>query len=73
MIEQKQGLIISDPEIKSGAPVFNGTRVPIKNLIDYLKGGHNLNEFLEAFPTVEREQATDVLALAGELLARQAK
>lgn len=69
MIEQK--LIIKDPEIMSGTPVFAGTRVPIKNLIDYLQGGHNLDDFLEAFPTVEREQAVEVLTLARELLVSQ--
>ncbi|HYP41796.1 MAG TPA: DUF433 domain-containing protein [Chloroflexia bacterium] len=70
MIDQK--LITKDPEIMSGTPVFAGTRVPIKNLIDYLQGGHTLDDFLEAFPTVEREQAIEVLGLARELLVSQA-
>ncbi|HEX9989696.1 MAG TPA: DUF433 domain-containing protein [Chloroflexia bacterium] len=70
MIDQK--LISRDPEIMSGTPVFAGTRVPVKNLINYLQGGHALDDFLEAFPTVEREQAVEVLALARELLVSQA-
>jgi uncharacterized protein (DUF433 family) len=57
-----------DPEIMSGEPCFAGTRVPIRNLIDYLSGGESLDKFLNSFPTVTREQATAVLELAGELL-----
>jgi uncharacterized protein (DUF433 family) len=45
-----------DPEIMSGAPCFAGTRVPIQNLIDYLEGGDSIEEFLEGFPSVSREQ-----------------
>lgn len=45
-----------DPEIMSGAPCFAGTRVPIQNLIDYLEGGDSIEEFLEGFPTVSRDQ-----------------
>ena len=45
-----------DPEIMSGAPCFAGTRVPIQNLIDYLEGGDSIEEFLDGFPTVSREQ-----------------
>ena len=45
-----------DPEIMSGAPCFSGTRVPIQNLIDYLEGGDSIEEFLDGFPTVSREQ-----------------
>jgi len=45
-----------DPEIMSGAPCFAGTRVPIQNLIDYLEGGESIEDFLEGFPTVSREQ-----------------
>jgi uncharacterized protein (DUF433 family) len=50
-------VIIIDPDIMSGMPCFRGTRVPFKNLIDYLEGGHSLGEFLEQFPTVTREMA----------------
>lgn len=65
-------LITRDSEIMSGTPVFRGTRVPIKTLIDYLEGGHTLEEFLEAFPSVDREQATALLELAKRYLASQA-
>ena len=50
-----------DPEILGGTPVFFGTRVPIKNLFDYLKAGHSLNEFLEDFPSVTKAQAVEVI------------
>jgi len=61
--------IHSDPEILGGTPVFRGTRVPVKTLLDYLEGGHSLPEFLDDFPTVSREQAVRVLEHAGERLA----
>jgi uncharacterized protein (DUF433 family) len=54
-------VIRRDPEIMSGTPVFAGTRVPIRNLIDYLKAGDNLDEFLDQFPSVSREQAIAAL------------
>jgi len=54
-------VIHSDPEILGGTPVFVGTRVPLKNLVDYLEGGHGLDEFLDDFPTVTREQAERAL------------
>jgi uncharacterized protein (DUF433 family) len=55
--------IESDPEKLGGTPVFRGTRVPIKNLFDYLEAGDNLEIFLDDFPTVSREQAVGVLRL----------
>ena len=54
-------LIERDPEKLSGTPVFAGTRVPVKNLFDYLEGGDSLDVFLDDFPTVTREQALGVL------------
>lgn len=60
--------ISSDPEILGGVPVFLGTRVPIKALLDYLEGGHSLTAFLDDFPTVSREQAIAVLEHAKLLL-----
>ena len=57
-------VVHSDPEILAGAPVFIGTRVPLRNLIDYLERGYNLDEFLDAFPSVSREQAIAVLEAA---------
>jgi len=53
--------ITISPNIQSGEPVFTNTRVPVKNLFDYLKAGHSLNEFLEDFPSVKKEQAIQVL------------
>ena len=61
-------LIEVNPHKMSGTPVFKGTRVPIKNLFDYLEGGDRLEVFLEDFPTVTPEQASGVLELAGERL-----
>jgi uncharacterized protein (DUF433 family) len=57
-------LITVNPDLVSGAPCFAGTRVPIKNLFDYLEGGESLEDFLEGFPGVSREQAISVLHLA---------
>jgi len=56
------------PEVMSGAPVFAGTRVPVQTIIDYLAGGHSLEEFLDDFPTVSRDQALGLLARAKEML-----
>jgi uncharacterized protein (DUF433 family) len=58
----------SDPEILSGTVVFMGTRVPLQNLIDYLEGGYTLDEFLDDFPSVTREQAIKGLEEARSLL-----
>lgn len=55
------GIIHSDPEIMGGTPVFVGTRVPLQNLIDYLENDQSIEEFLEAFPTVRRDQAIAVI------------
>jgi uncharacterized protein (DUF433 family) len=57
-----------DPERLGGTPVFRGTRVPVKALIDYLEGGHPLAEFLDDFPGVTEAQAIAVLEHARELL-----
>jgi uncharacterized protein (DUF433 family) len=63
--------VVSDPEIMNGTPCFQGTRVPFKNLIDYLKGGHTLGEFLRQFPSVSREREIQSLEEAEDsLLAR---
>jgi uncharacterized protein (DUF433 family) len=61
-------LITIDPEILSGQPVFKGTRVPIETLFDHLEAGIPLNEFLEDFPTVTKEQAIAVLEIANKFL-----
>lgn len=63
-------IVHRDPEILSGVPVFVGTRVPVKALLDYLAGGHTLDDFLDDFPTVSRVQAVAVLEQGIELLVR---
>ena len=68
-----ESVIESDPEVLGGTPVFAGTRVPIKNLLDYLTAGDPLNRFLEHFPTVTREQAVAALEIAKDLLASRAR
>ena len=60
----------SHPEIQGGVPVFRGTRVPLRALFDHLEAGESLDDFLDGFRTVRREQATGVLAaLRNEALA----
>ncbi len=61
-------LINIDPEILGGTPVFNGTRVPIKNLFDYLETGETIETFLQDFETVSREQVLKVLEISEKLL-----
>ncbi len=64
-------IIVRDPEILGGEPVFLGTRVPFQTLLDYIEGGETLDEFLEHFPGVSREMAIAALESAKEsLLAR---
>ena len=60
-----------NPEKVSGTPVFAGTRVPVKNLFDYLEGGESIDDFLEGFPPVTREQAIAVLEMAEESLEKE--
>ncbi len=67
-----QSAIRVDPDILSGTPVFNGTRVPIQALMDYLKAGDRIDDFLGDFPTVTREQVAAVLDVAGEAVVRYA-
>ena len=61
-------IVHSDPEIVSGTPVFVGTRVPVQALLDYFEGGETLDEFLDDFPSVTREQAVAFLEAAGRAL-----
>ena len=68
----KSSVFHSDPEILGGTVVFRGTRVPLQNLIDYLEGGYCLEEFLEDFPSVSRQQAIEGLEEARTLLAEAA-
>ncbi len=65
-------LVSRDAEIMSGTLCFTGTRVPVKNLFDYIEGGSPLEEFLEDFPSIRRETAVAVLEAARERLAADA-
>lgn len=61
-------IISRSSDVMSGAPVFAGTRVPVQTIIDYLAGGHPLDDFLDDFPTVRREQALELLERVKYLL-----
>jgi uncharacterized protein (DUF433 family) len=61
-------VIVRDPEIMHGTPVFQGTRVPVRTLFDYLEGGETLEDFLNGFPTVSRDAAVQALEEAKQLL-----
>ena len=65
-------IINVDPEIMGGMPVFNGTRVPIKNLFDTLECGENIDDFLDGFPSVTRKQVTGLLETTYQLVATSA-
>jgi uncharacterized protein (DUF433 family) len=65
---KREEIFHSDPEIMSGTPVFTGTRVPVQTLLDYLEGGETLDEFLDSFPGVGREQAIAFLEMAKDAL-----
>lgn len=65
-------IVTSSPDVLSGAPVFAGTRVPVQSLIDYLEGGETIDDFLEGFPTVTREQVVEFLERAAAQLAAKA-
>jgi uncharacterized protein (DUF433 family) len=68
-----RGILHSDPDIMGGTAVFQGTRVPLRLLIDYVENGHSLDEFLDAFPTVSREQAAAALGAANRGLSDRAR
>lgn len=64
-----EGHIINiDPEILGGTPVFSGTRVPIKNLFDYLESGESIDYFLDDFSAVQREQVIKILEMSQHLI-----
>jgi uncharacterized protein (DUF433 family) len=63
-----KAIVVVDPEIMSGTPCFAGTRVPVRNLLDYLEAGDPLDEFLEQFPTVSRAQAVAFLEQSAEAM-----
>ena len=66
--EVQTQIISRSPNILSGTPVFAGTRVPVQSIIDYVAVGHTLEEFLDDFPTVRREQALELLQQIKERL-----
>ena len=68
-----QSVVHSDPDILGGTPVFVGTRVPVQALIDYIEGGHSLEEFLDDFPTVSRAIAVAALEQAKAHLLADAR
>ncbi len=65
-------VVTTSRDVMSGTPVFRGTRVPIKNLLDFLAAGDSLGEFLEQFPTVTRDQAVALVEVAEELVLARA-
>lgn len=67
-----ESVVRSDPEVLGGTPVFAGTRVPLRNLVNYLAAGDPLERFLDHFPSVTREQAVAALEIATDLLASRA-
>lgn len=66
-------IIHVDHEIMSGTPLFSGTRVPVKNLFDYLETGDTLETFLDDFPSVTKEQAIGILEMAEKLITATTK
>jgi uncharacterized protein (DUF433 family) len=68
----KQRIVHSNPDILGGTPVFVGTRVPVKTLYDYLEAGDSLDEFLNDFPGVTRDQAVAALELGREMIEARA-
>ena len=70
---QAEVVVHSDPNISGGTPVFRGTRVPVRSLFDYLEGGESLDEFVEQFPSVSKEQARAALSLARDYIVSRAR
>jgi uncharacterized protein (DUF433 family) len=69
MLMNKQ-IITSSPEVMGGTPVFAGTRVPVQTFIDYIKGGESIDDFLDGFPTVSRDQVIAFLEEAQERMIK---
>ncbi len=69
----KERVINVDPEILGGTPVFFGTRVPIKNLFDYLEAGESIENFLDDFEGVKREQVLKILEISEKLFTSSAE
>ncbi|MGL5832308.1 MAG: DUF433 domain-containing protein [Waterburya sp.] len=64
----KTSIISTSPDVMGGTPVFAGTRVPVQTLLDYLKAGESIEDFLDGFPSVKREQVIAFLEEAGKQL-----
>ena len=69
----KESVISSSPEVMGGTPVFSGTRVPVETFIEYLEGGESIDDFLEGFPAVTREQVVAFLEETKAKLLAQAR
>ena len=68
LMPNNTSIISASPDVMGGTPVFAGTRVPVQTLLDYLKAGESINDFLDGFPTVNREQVVTFLEEAGKQL-----
>ncbi len=66
-----QKIININPNILGGTPVFQGTMVPVKNLIDYIEGGETIDDFLKGFPSVTKEQVLELLKIAGKVITSE--
>jgi len=66
----KEAIITSSPDVMGGTPVFAGTRVPVQTLLDYLKAGESIDDFLDGFPSVSREQVIAFLEEAEEQIVK---
>jgi uncharacterized protein (DUF433 family) len=69
----KRKIISTDPEVMGGTPCFAGTRVPVQTLLDYLEAGDSIDDFLEGFPTVKREQVVVFLETATERMVASSR
>jgi uncharacterized protein (DUF433 family) len=68
LMPNNTSIISASPDVMGGTPVFAGTRVPVQTLLDYLKAGESIDDFLDGFPTVNREQVVAFLEEAGKQL-----
>jgi uncharacterized protein (DUF433 family) len=68
--DMKEPIITASPDVMGGTPVFAGTRVPVQTLLDYLKAGESINDFLEGFPSVSKEQVNAFLQEAEEQIIK---
>jgi uncharacterized protein (DUF433 family) len=68
LMPNNTSIISVSPDVMGGTPVFTGTRVPVQTLLDYLKAGESIDDFLDGFPTVNREQVVAFLEEAGKQL-----